>query len=39
MPLELDNANGLSKSDKLYAMRREIADQAEDRLEEYLKES
>ena len=37
--VELDNANGLSKSDKLYAIRSKIADEAAEKLDEYLKES
>jgi hypothetical protein len=39
LTVELDNANGLKKDDKLYGIRRKIADETEDRLEEYLKEN
>jgi len=38
LAVELDNASGLRKDDELYLLRRKIADETEDRLEEYLKE-
>ena len=38
LAVELDNAGGLRKDAELYLMRRKIADETEDRLEEYLKE-
>ena len=36
LAVELDNAIGLKKDDKLYVMRRKIAEETEDRIEEYL---
>ncbi len=39
LAVELDNASGLRKDDKLYIIRRKVADETEDRLEEYLKEN
>jgi hypothetical protein len=39
LEVELDNAIGLRKDDNLHRARRKIADETEDRLEEYLTES
>ena len=39
LAVELDNTNGLQKDDKLYCIRRKIANEAEDKIEEYLKET
>jgi hypothetical protein len=39
LAVELDNTIGLSKDDNLYRIRRNIADETEDRLDEYLKEN
>jgi hypothetical protein len=39
LSVELDNANGLKKDDKLYGLRRNIAEETQKKLEEYLKET
>ncbi len=39
LAVELDNMSNTKKDDKLYRVRRRIADEAEGKLEEYLKEN
>ena len=39
LSVELDNANGLKKGDKLYGLRRAIAEETQKKLEEYLIET
>ena len=39
LSVELDNANALKKEDKLYGLRKKIAEEAQAKLEKYLKET